>query len=72
MLVRAGILFSGVVLVAVGVTEVAAAEVMFLFEKRFLLVTEVEVECLGVNFGLVGDYIFAFGFSCGGGGDRGG
>ena len=45
MLVRAGILFSGVVLVAVGVTEVAAAEVMFLFEKRFLLVTGVEVAC---------------------------
>ena len=42
------------VVVVVGVTVVAVVGVMFLFEKRFLSVIEVGMECLGVSFGLVG------------------
>ena len=42
------------VVVVVGMTVVAVVGVMFLFEKRFLSVMEVEMECLGVSFGLVG------------------
>ena len=34
-------------MVGLRVMVVAAAGVMSVFEKRFLLVTEVEVECLG-------------------------
>ena len=47
--------------VAVGVMVVAAVGVMSFFKKHFLSVTEVEVEWLGVGFGLLGGDIFDLG-----------
>ena len=38
-----------------GVMVVVSVGVMSFFEIRCLSVTEVEVQCLGVTFGLVGD-----------------
>ena len=63
MLMRAGILFGEAALVVVGVMVVEAVGVMSLFEKRSLLVTEVEVEvkCVGVSFGLIGGNILGLG-----------
>ena len=59
---RAGILFSEVVVVAVGVMVVAAAVgVMSFLEKRSLLVMKMEVEYLGVSFELVGGDILNLG-----------
>ena len=54
---RAGILFGGVIVMAVGVMVVAAVRVSF-FKKLFLSVTKVEVEWLEVSFGLLGGDIF--------------
>ena len=57
MSMRAGILF-GVAAVA-AVAAVAMVGVMSFFEKSSVLVTEVEVECLGVSFGLMeGDNLY--------------
>ena len=54
MSMRAGILFGVAAVVAV-----AMVGVMSFFEKSSVLVTEVEVECLGVNFGLMeGDNLY--------------
>ena len=61
MLMGAGILFGEMVVVAVRVMVEAAVGVMSLFEKRCLPVSEVEVECFGVSFGLVGGDIFDLG-----------
>ena len=61
MLMRAGILFGEVVVVAVEVMVVAAVGVMSFFKKRCLSLTEVEVECLAMNFGLVGGDTFDLG-----------
>ena len=47
MLIRASIFFCELSVVGLRGMVVAAAGVMSVFEKRFLLVTEVEVECLG-------------------------
>ena len=44
-----------------GVVVVVAVGVMSFFEKRCLSVTELEVECLGVGFGLVGGDTFNLG-----------
>ena len=49
MSMRVGILFGGATVVAV-----AMVGVMSFFEKSSVLVTEVEVEYLGVSFGLMG------------------
>ena len=61
MLMRAGILFGQAALVVVGVMVVEAVGVMSLFEKRSLLVREVEVKCVGVSFGLIGGNILGLG-----------
>ena len=53
MLKGAGILFGEVVVVAVRVMVEAAVGVMSSFEKRCFSVSEVEVGCLGVTFGLL-------------------
>ena len=54
MSMRAGILFGVAAVVAV-----AMVGVMSFFEKSSVLVTEVEVECLGVSFGLMeGDNLY--------------
>ena len=58
MLMRAGILFGEVVVVAVGVMVVAVVVVMSFFEKRCLSVMQMKVECSGVSFGLTGGDIF--------------
>ena len=61
-LMRAGILFGEVAVVAVGVMVVAAAVgVMSFLEKRSLLVMKMEVEYLGVSFELVGGDILNLG-----------
>ena len=43
---------------AVGVMVALAVRVLYFFEKQFLLVMALHVECLGVSFGLVGGHIF--------------
>ena len=66
---RAGILFGGVEVVELRLMVVAmvrmmvlmAVRVMSFFEKCSVLVMEVEVECLGMSFGLVGGDIFDLG-----------
>ena len=75
MLMRAGILFGEVVVVAVGVMVVAVVVVMSFFEKRCLSVMQMKVECSGVSFGLMGGDIFDLGGGgvyCGDIGDGGG
>ena len=61
MLIRAGILFGGMIVVAEGVMVVAAVGAMFISEKCLFSVTEVEVECLGVSLRLVVGDIFDVG-----------
>ena len=59
MLIRAGILVGGVVLVLVGIVVVAAMGVISFSEELCLSV--IELKCLRVGFGLVGGEIFDFG-----------
>ena len=59
MLIRAGILVGGVVVVVVGVMVVVTVGVISFSEEQCLSVTE--VECLRVGLGLVGGDIFDFG-----------
>ena len=56
MLMTAGILVGGMVVVAVEVIVVVVVGVMSFSEEKCLLVTE--VECVGVDGGLVGGDIF--------------
>ena len=66
---RAGFFFGGVEVVEARLMVVAmvrmmvlmAVRVMSFFEKCSVLVMEVEVECLGMSFGLVGGDIFDLG-----------
>ena len=53
MLIRADIFLGEPTVVGVRVMVVAGAGVMSVFEKRSFLITEIELESLGVNFGLV-------------------
>ena len=59
MLMRAGILVGGVVVVVVGWMVVVGVGVISFSEEQCLSLTE--VECLRVGFGLVGSDIFDFG-----------
>ena len=61
MLMRAGILFGGIIVVAEGVMVVAVVGAMSVSKKCFFSVTEVEVECLGVSLRLVVGDIFDVG-----------
>ena len=58
MLMTAGILVGGMVVVVVEVMVVVVVGVMSFSEERCLSVTE--VECVGVDCGLVGGDIFDF------------
>ena len=59
MLMRAGILVGGVVLVLVGIMVVAAMGVITFSEE--LCSSVIELKCLGVGFGLKEGDIFDFG-----------
>ena len=61
MLMRAGILFGGIIVVAEGVMVVAVVGAMSVSKKCFFSVTEVELECLGVSLRLVVGDIFDMG-----------
>ena len=57
-IMKPGVLFGGVAVLAVGVMVALGVRVLYFFEKQFLSVMALHVECLGVSFGLVGGDIF--------------